>query len=360
MSRLAAPLCCLLLLAGCHQPLRTEADVNMKGSVQGDVRMQGKMDARVRSEMQPLVDLGPLQEVAVPGGEPAPAGTCKVAVVDVDGVLANLNNVGPFSVGENPVAAFKEKLDACAADPHVKGVILRINTPGGGVAATDLMWHELERFKQTSGKPVVACLLDLGTGGGYFLATGCNAIFALPSSVVGGIGVLLNVYDAKDGMGMINVFERSIRAGKKIDMGTSTRAVDKEEKVLLESMAKGYHERFKDVVLKARPMIKPDSDLFDGRVMTGPQAKEANLVDGIGYLDDAVGAVCKLAGIGSAQPIMYRRAGDAARSLYASTPNRPIHTGLLPLSIPGPDRSKLPQFLYMWQPEPTLYKLSGA
>lgn len=343
----------LVLLAGCKMPLQTESNVTANVMA----KMHGKMEARVRSEVQQLVDPGPLHEVIV---RPGATGSCgKIAVLDVDNILTNLNHVGPYSVGENPVATFKEKLDACAADPQVRAVVLRINTPGGGVAATDLMWHELCHFRQGTGKPVVACLLDLATGGGYFLATGCDSIVAIPSSVVGGIGVLLNVYFAKEGMAMINVFDDSIRAGEKIDMGSPVRKVSRDERLLLESMARGYHDRFKQVVLQARPRITADAPLFDGRVMSGPQAVEAGLVDAVGYLDDALALAARSAQVNDAQVVMYRREGDPARSLYATSPNRPIHSAALPLSIPGPDRSKLPLFLYMWQLEPTLLKLSG-
>jgi protease-4 len=182
---------------------------------------------------------------------------------------------------------------------------------------------------------------------------------AIPSTVVGGIGVILNVYDAKEGMKLIQVNDVSIRAGKKIDMGTSVRLLEDEgeEQKLLQSMADGYHNRFKQVVSQARPSVK--KELFDGRVMTGPQALEAGLVDTLGYLDDALRIAGTLAKVEQAMPVMYRRSGDAARTLYATTPNRPIHTQIMPMSIPGMDRSKLPLFLYMWQPEPTLMKVSG-
>lgn len=358
MKRIIGTGLCLLLLSGCIMPLRTESHVNMQGAVKGEVQMQGKMDAHVRSETAPLVDVGPLHEVPVP--PVACSCSSKVAVLDVDGILANVNNVGPYSIGENPVATFKEKLDACAADPEVKAVVLRINTPGGGVAATDLMWHELVRFRQATGKPVIACLLDLGAGGGYFLATGCDTIFAIPSSVVGGIGVMLNAYAGADGMARFEFYDRSVRAGQKIDMGSVVRSITADERKLLNQMAEGYHNRFKEVVTRARPKIKADAELFDGRVMTSQLALDQGLIDGIGYLDDAVSVACKLAKVDTAQPIMYRRQGDAARSMYATTPNRPIHvSGLLQMSIPGPERPKLPVFLYMWQAEPTMVKLSG-
>ncbi len=360
MTRLITTGWLLLLLVGCSMPLRTDSTVKVNGCLKGDmdVRMQGQMEARVRTEQAPVVDPGPLLEVPVP--PVAPQYSCKIAVLDIDGILANLNNVGPFSLGENPVAMFKEKLDVCAADPNVRAVVLRINTPGGGVAATDLMWHELKRFRQATGKPVVACLLDVATGGGYFLATACDSIIAIPSSVVGGIGVLLNIWDGKDSQNQSQIFSEPIRAGEKIDMGTITRKLTEEEEKLLQKMANGYHDRFRQVVQQARPRVTAKSEVFDGRILSSAEAESVGLIDQIGYLDDALAQACRLAQIDTAQAIMYRRAGDSARTLYATTPNRPLLAGgLLGVNIPGLDRTKLPLFLYLWQPEPTLMKLAG-
>src|SRR5262249_26449753 len=129
---------------------------------------------------------------------------------------------------------------------------------------------------------------------------------------------------------------------------------------LLEEMARGYHDRFKQVVLRARPRVGATADFFDGRVMTGPQALAVGVIDGLGYPSDAIELAGKMAQGGGAQVVRYRRRDDAARSVYAMTPNRPIHVDALPASIPGPDRSKLPLFLYMWEMEPTLMRTSGS
>jgi protease-4 len=316
------------------------------------------MCARVRTETAPVVDHGPVQEVPLPllGCEPTQD---KVAVLDVDGVLANLNFTGAASVGENPVSVFKEKLDAAAADPHVRAVVLRINTAGGGVAATDLMWHDLQEFRQGTRKPVVACLLDLGAGGGYYLAAGCDAIVAIPTSVVGGIGVMLNLYFAREAMAYFNFFDDSIRAGKHIDMGSPVRKVSEDEKKMFEAMAQTYHEQFQQVVRRGRPRLEADAKVFDGRVMATPEALKLGLIDQVGYLPDALNRALALAHAGPCRAVLYRRCGDAARSLYATTPNRPLQGGSLLPSVPGLDRSRLPLFLYMWQPEPTLFKWTG-
>jgi protease-4 len=303
--------------------------------------------------------MGPMIESPVGPGADCKACPAKIAVIDVDGLLSNVNHTGPYSMGENPLAMFKERLDAAAADPAVKGVVLRINTFGGGVAASDLMYHELLQFKASCHKPAVACLLDAGCGGGYYLAAGCDAIVGLPTGVVGGLGVLLNLYDMSQNMKLLPVTHNTIRSGDLVDLGNASRTMKDPEEALLKEMAHGYHKRLIEVVCKARPMVKPNAEFFDGRPMTGTKALEVGLLDSVGYLDDAVHLACQLSKTESATAVMYRRAGDSARSLYASTPNRPIHPSTFPMSVPGVERSKMPLFLYMWQVEPGYARLNG-
>ena len=104
----------------------------------------------------------------------------KVAVIDVDGLLINRRKRGLMRDGENPVSMFVEKLDKAAADRNVKAVVLRINSPGGTVAASDAMYHSLREFKRETGKPVVTCILGLGCSGAYYLACGSDGIMAQP------------------------------------------------------------------------------------------------------------------------------------------------------------------------------------
>src|SRR5262249_53431806 len=149
----------------------------------------GPVDTRVRVDIPPVAPAGPVQPVAIPPCGPGP----RVAVIDVDGLLLNTPFSGPGSVGENPVALFREKLAAAEADPAVVAVVLRINSPGGSVAAALTMRGELERFKARKRVPVVACLLDLGCGGAYYLASASDQIVAGAGTVTGGIGVILNL-----------------------------------------------------------------------------------------------------------------------------------------------------------------------
>ena len=285
-----------------------------------------------------------------------------VAVIDVDGLLLNTPFVGPLSVGENPVALFREKLDAAAADKRVKAVVLRVHSHGGGVSACISMRHDLERFKNCTHLPVVACLMDTAAGGAYYLASGADQVVAGPATVTGGIGVIINLFNLRDLMAQFNVIPQSVKTGEFTDIGTSARALTEGEKKLFQAMTDEFHAKMVADIKQARPAAGPTA--FDGRIFTGTQAQAAGLVDCIGDLDDAIrmaaqagcvgGDECKRPGV-----VMFRRNNDPARSVYSVTANIPLQgAGLFP-NLPGLDRSKMPTFLSMWQPELTMEKLGG-
>jgi len=299
----------------------------------------------------PVADYGPLvAQPVVPGAVGGPT----VAILDVDGILLNQSLAGFGSLGDNPVSLFREKLDAVARDPCCRAVIVRINSPGGGVTASDIMRYDLMRFRTCTGKPVVACLMDVGTGGAYYLATAADHIVAHPTTITGGIGVILNLYNLQDTMMQFNLAGTPIKAGPLIDLGTPIASLDPAAQAILQGIADEYHARFRRVVTESRPQHDPArQEDFDGRVLLAEVAAERGLVDSIGYLDDAIQVARELSGTTAAPAIMLHRASDPARSPYAVTANVPLQGNLLPLSIPGLDRAQMPTFLYLWQPEPT-------
>lgn len=284
-----------------------------------------------------------------------------VAVVDVDGVLLDAAATGIGSAGENAVSVFRERLDAIQCNPRVAAVVLRIHSPGGSVSATDIMWHDLQRFRERKAVPVVACLMDVAAGGGYYLATGADVIVAHPTSITGAIGCILNVYNLQDLMAQFNIVGIPVKAGKNIDLGTPIKALEPEGRKLLQAMADEFHQRFRDVVLQARPEVDgAQESTFDGRVFTASQAKTLGLIDEIGYMDDAVAHARNLAGLPSnAELVFYHRKGDPALSQYSITPNIPLQDKLLPVNVPGLNRSRLPSFLYLWEMDPTLEAING-
>lgn len=338
---------CLFMTAGCRQPL--QAITNSR------VAVTTPLHANVHIETPLNADAGPIYETPL-RGTCLPNNVPRVAIVDVDGLLLNRAAVGPGSYGENPVAMFREKLDAIAASPQICAVVVRINSPGGGVTASDIMWQDLKRFREHDRRPVVACVMDIGAGGAYYLATAADLIVAHPTSLVGGVGVVWNSYNLRDLMALYNIIPQSIKAGDNIDMGSSQDALSPETRQMLQSMADGFHSRFREVVRGARPHVPGESAVLDGRVVTGPQALETGLIDEIGYLDDAIAAAQRMSGQERAEVVMLRRRKTGAHSEYDVLPNTPLQETVFPLRIPGLNRSELPTFLYLWQPEPTLFK----
>lgn len=348
----------MLLVTGCGQRvLRHNGTVNMGGNmkVDGKMAMDGELKTVVSLDNDSRATA--LRRVTVAGKSTTRG--C-VAILDVDDFLVNRTLSGIGASGENPVALFREKIDQIIRDDNVRGVVLRINSPGGGVTASDIVSHELQRLKQTRPIPVAASIASVGTGGAYYLATHCDTIVAHPTSIVGGIGVILNVYNLQDTMGQFNVLSSPIKSGERIDAGTPERPLDAGEMEMLQRIADNFHQRFIERVQIRRPQAAPQSDQWsDGRVMTGDDALAMGLVDQVGYLDAAVDWVKQQAEL---QPedalVLYRRGNDPAYTPLDSTSNQPAITSLVPLRIPGLDRSSMPTFLYMWQADPAMASLA--
>lgn len=335
----------LPLLGGCLSPLQTQSSV--------------RIDQPVEFQFLANDNARPVVAMRLDGAGPCPDGPT-VAVIDVDGLLLNTNFAGPYSTGDNPIDLFREKLDA-ARSPDVAAVVLRINSPGGSVTASEVMWHELTRFRQATRKPVVACLMDLGCGGAYYLATACDTIVAHPTTVTGGIGVLLNLYNFQGALSQARIENFSVKAkdSPRIDLDYRLGILNEDDKAMLVGMADELHAQFKKVVRNCRPRVTDEAGTFDGRVFLARQARERGLIDSVGHLPDALDAARALAGCPAAPAVMLHRKNDPARTPYATTPNVPLQASLLGVSVPAADRNRLPTFLYLWQPDPSLERLSG-
>ena len=343
----------LMLTAGCHVP-------PISGAIRTDSNVSAGFRGTVDVRLPTAHDSGPLVPVVVRAGAAGPNST-RVAVVDVDGLLLNQNLTGLYSAGENPVATFREKLELAAFDPRIRAVVVRIHSPGGGVAASDIMAEELRRFRSATGKPLVACLMDVATGGAYYLAVGCDRVFALPTTVTGGLGAIVNHANLQDAMAQLNVRVEPVKAGEMIDMGSVTAPLSDEARALFQGMADGFRDRFAARVERRRPAMSSSdrAAIADGRIMAAPTALGLHMIDALGYPDDAIAEAERLAGASGSEVVLLQRAGQSGRSIYAIVPNVPLQSELIPLSYPGLERSKLPTFLYLWQPDPTLTRLGG-
>jgi protease IV len=336
-----------MLLAGCcHAPtITTNSTVCADGHIINESPTPGNS--------------GPLHPFTVPRQDSCNGGPA-VAVIAVDGILLDMDMVGPSSSGENPVSLFREQLDEAAADPCTRAVVVRINSYGGGVGASDIMRHELELFKARTNLPVVACITDTGAGGAYYLATEADQIVAMPTSIIGGVGVILNLYNLDGLMAAKEVKEATVKSGENIDIGSPLRPSTDNQRNWLQGEADWFHARFKEIITKARPAMNPEQpEIYDGRIFTGAQAVQLHMIDSLGYLPDAIRTAGGMAGLCDPRAVMYRRCNDRARSIYSVTPNMPLQGQLMQMNLPGLDRATLPTFLYLWQPEPTMERMGG-
>jgi len=285
----------------------------------------------------------------------SPWASKKLAVVDVDGMLKNGRDRSLTGVeGENPVSLFKEKLDKAAGDPRVKAVVVRINSPGGSVTASDLMYGELRAFRQRSGKPVIACLLDVGASGGYYVACAADRIYAHPTTVTGSIGVILITPEFSGTMEKLGVRAHIFKSGPLKDAGSMFRPMTDEDRSLLSGMIMEMYDRFLDVVRQSRPQLSEDHlrALADGRVFLGPEAKDQGLIDEVGTLEDALAAAKSAAGLGRQRVLVVQYARPLAHrpNVYARTDDAPAQVNLINIELPEWLRSASPQFLYLWAP----------
>lgn len=276
----------------------------------------------------------------------------KIAVIDIDGVMFNRPQSGFMKQGDNPVSTFLEKLDKAAADRKVKAVVLRLNSPGGSVAATDIMYHSLMEFKKKTGKPVIASMMDMACSGAYYLACGCDGIIAQPSCVTGSIGTIMQTFSVAGTMEKIGVKAVAIKSGKMKDMASPLHDIRKEEQELLQGIIDDFYEQFLDVVKNGREGVDKNRlrELADGRVFTANQALKENLIDRIGYTSDGVAWAKEMAGINKFRTVIYHRRQSYKPNIYGSAMNGSNGIGaLVNIEIPDWLNSSGVQFLYLWQ-----------
>jgi protease-4 len=274
----------------------------------------------------------------------------KVAIIDVDGLIMNARSSGLLSDGDNPVSLFREKLDAAANDKHVKAVVLRINSPGGAVTASDIMYQDLLHFREETHKPVVACMMDVAASGAYYLAMGSDRVYAHPTTVTGSIGVIMSLYNASGLLTKIGVASDPIKSGPNKDLGNPARPMTPEERAILQGMVDSFYGQFVQIVAKSRALPEDRvRKLADGRIYTGLEAKKLHLVDEVGYLEDAIQSALDMAGIIDARVVVFDRGDGFRGSIYAGMPQIPSKINVK-LDLPGFNPPAGATFMYLWEP----------
>ena len=276
----------------------------------------------------------------------------KVAIVEVEGMLANARGGGLLGPGENPVSLFAQQMDRAAADRAVKAVVLRVNSPGGTVTASDTMYEVVRRFRQRTGKPVVAATQEMATSGAYYVACAADQIVVHPTSVVGSIGVIFNTVEFSGTMAKLGVSTDAVKSGKLKDMASPFKPLSAEERRVMQGMVDEYFGRFRTIVASRRGLDSTAAldAVTDGRVFTGRNAVELGLADRTGMLEDALDLARQLGLSPNAKAVRYTRPYGYGGSIYATGPKDPPQANVLHLQLPE-TRATLPTgFYYLWLP----------
>ncbi|MBI3598578.1 MAG: signal peptide peptidase SppA [Nitrospirae bacterium] len=300
----------------------------------------------------------PLKEIVVEG-----SGHEKILIIDLSGVISEETNRGGGGIGGGApetgmIEQIKEELLMAERDKDVRAVLLRINSPGGTVTASDLIYHEVVQFKQKTGKKVIASIAGIGASGAYYIASAADQIVAHPTAITGSIGVITLHLNLQGLLEKIGVGAEAIKSGPQKDTGSPFREMTAEDRRILQGMIDTLQARFLSVVAQGRKMIHQEQMkiISDGRIFTTDEAKEFGLIDQIGYIDSAIELAKQTAGIKEARIILYRRPSQYANNVYSLAAIQPnLFTGDSATGDVIPIAKELLQgrslnFFYLWMP----------
>jgi protease-4 len=278
-------------------------------------------------------------------------GDNKILLLDVSGMISEKEQTNALGMVTElgPIARIHEELERARRDEKVKAVLLKINSPGGTVTASDIIYHELKSFKKEKGIPIVVSLMDLATSGGYYIALAGDIITAHPTTITGSIGVLLMKFDVQGLMEKIGVEEVTIKSGDKKNTLSIFHKLRPEDQTILQGIIDALFGRFIDTIAEAREGISRQEieGMADGRIYSAQQALELKLVDRIGYLEDSIELAKKEAGLDRARIIVYQRPSQYKSTVYAQSSQTAPASYFQPFPV---IRNSSPQFWYLWIP----------
>ena len=257
--------------------------------------------------------------------------TAKIAIVPIEGEILDARDT-------------VDALHRYAKASAVKGIVVRINSPGGAIAPSQEIYSAIRRIESETGKPVVASLDSVAASGGFYIASACTRIVSNPGSITGSIGVIMQWFDMKDLVQWAKLKPETITSGAMKDAGSPYRALTDSERQYFQHLVTQLHHQFVRDVANGR-QGKLDYDavarIADGRVFTGEEALQLKLVDQLGSIDDAVDTAAKLAHVkGEPTKIWPKRREPRLFDLLTGSDTKSAVQQIL--------SRRLPEFLYRW------------
>ncbi len=295
------------------------------------------------------VDLGPqsapLEEKTIAG-----EGQAKILLVEISGVMLTGRSrpALPWQISENIIARLAEELDTARRDPEVKGLIVKIDSPGGAVAVADLLYHQLDAFKREKKIPVSAQLMSVAASGGYYAALAADEIAALPATVTGSVGVISVKLNLQGLMNRYGVETETVKSGLYKDMWSPFRGATPEERRVMQSLIDRFFARFIGLVKENRPGLTAaqTETVASARIFSAEEALETGLIDRIAYPEETFDRMKETIGVKEARLVVYHRPGAYRPNVYARSDAAP--DALTPEDLIA--FTSAPQLMYLWLP----------
>jgi protease-4 len=229
-----------------------------------------------------------------------------VGLIRVEGVIVDARQ----TVGE---------LRRFGESPTVKAIVLRIDSPGGGVVPSQEIHDAVLRVREKHNKAVVASMGTVAASGGYYIAAATDRIIANPGTLTGSIGVIMELANLEGLLKKVGVESIVVKSGRYKDLGSPFRKMNEEDRHILQAVMDDVHTQFIEAVADGRSLEVADvRSLADGRIFTGRQAKDFKLVDDLGDLDDAIRIAADLGGIEGEPKIVEPKRRFSIRELLES------------------------------------------
>lgn len=288
----------------------------------------------------------PLKEYTLQG-----TGDEKILVLSVDGSISTSPTGNMLRKHPSMVQQIAAYLKRAEQDPQVKVLLLKVNSPGGTVTASDILYHEIKSYKERTGVKMVVCMMNIAASGAYYISLPADFIMAHPTTLTGSIGVIFSRPSVSGLMEKAGVSMQVNKSGAEKDMGSPYRLPTEAENAIFQKLTDDMAERFQNLVLKHRQLTSDQqTQISSARIYLAEQAKSLGLIDGIGYLDDAIGQAKKIAGLDeNAKVVAYRRYKIEDDTIY--NPAIQLQDGdletLFPLLAPLSAAAEA-DFYYIW------------
>ena len=288
----------------------------------------------------------PLKEYTLEG-----VGADKILLIPVDGLISDSSKKGLLTATPSLVEQVVLQINKAQKDKQIKAVLFKVNSPGGTITASDLLYHEISAYKEKTGSKIVISMMDLATSGAYYMSLPADIIMAHPTTITGSIGVISLQPKVKGLMDKIGLGVDVQKVGKYKDMASPFRDTSEEERNLLQKTMNDFGERFMGLVKKHRQLTpQAITEISTARVFLANEALQMGLIDKIGYISDAVKETKKIANISEdAKLIVYRRAEFPEDNYYnvGGVTSENLNVSVINIELPEILSAKA-GFYYLW------------